>query len=142
MPFVCKQLRAVRELLKRLDMRFQTNIILLIALSGCPKDEIAPRQACEDTAAAVCERFYACLSPTELASKGFPSTEAACVVKVEAQEGCAAQTTANVCDGNERYHGDKAEACADQIEGMSCSQLRAGQTKIAAPACGEVCTVD
>jgi len=117
-------------------------IVMLIALSGCPKDEIAPRQACEDTAAALCERIYACLSPSELASKGFPSTEAACVTRVEQEEGCAAQTKANVCEGNETYHGDKAELCADQIEGMSCSQLRAGEAKTAAPACHEVCSID
>ena len=120
-------------------------VVVTLALPGCPNnlDALAPREACESTAVAICERIYACLSPQELANGGFPSTEAACVVKIEDTEGCRAQTIDNVCDdGNASYHPARAMTCIDQIEGMSCAQLRSGDIERAAPACDQVCAID
>ena len=56
----------------------------LFLLAACPnEDGLAPREACESTASALCERIYACLSPAELARGGFPVTEAECTAKIE-----------------------------------------------------------
>ncbi len=119
-------------------------VLSIALLAGCPNDDdgLTPRQACEDASVTLCERVYACLSPSELAAAGFPSSEAACVVNLEQKEGCAAQTLDNACDGNETFHPRNASACVDQLEGMTCSQLRAGQIKTAAPACDMVCEID
>jgi hypothetical protein len=119
-------------------------VSVMAALPACPNnDSLAPREACEDTASAICERIYACLSPQELANGGFPSSEAACVVKIEDNEGCRAQTLDNVCDdGNASYHPSRAATCIEQIEGMSCAQLRSGDIDRAAPSCDQVCAID
>jgi hypothetical protein len=118
-----------------------------VATAGCGGSGaggITPRVACEDAQANLCERFYACYTPAELASIGFPSNEAACVTKFQSDEGCAAQTTENICTGNERYHADQANTCVDQIAGLACSQVRQPQLDLiaAAPACGKMCAVD
>jgi hypothetical protein len=121
-------------------------LIALVTLAGCPKMEesIAPREACEGVGTSLCERLYACFSDAELAAAGFPSSEAACVTQFEDDQGCRAQTVENACDGNETYHGDHASVCLDQIEGLSCAQLRSSNLDVekAAPACGTVCQID
>jgi hypothetical protein len=118
------------------------------AVAGCggggAGSGISPRQACEESQANLCERFYACYTAAELAAIGFPSSEAACVTQLQASEGCANQTASNTCTGNERYHADKANECVDQITGLACSQVRDPDLdiKAAAPACAKVCVVD
>jgi hypothetical protein len=117
-----------------------------VAVVGCggSGSGISPRQACEDSQANLCERFYACYTPAELATLGFPSNEAACVSQLQASEGCANQTASNTCTGNERYHADQANECVDQITGLACSQVRDPNLNLntAAPACAKVCVVD
>jgi hypothetical protein len=117
-----------------------------VAVVGCggSGDGVSPRQACEDSQANLCERFYQCYTAAELAQLGFPSSEAACVSQLQASQGCASQTTSNICTGNERYHADQASECVDQITGLACSQVRDPNLdlKTAAPACGKVCVVD
>jgi hypothetical protein len=117
-----------------------------VAATGCggPGGGISPRVACEDMQANLCERFYECYTPAALAAAGFPANEAACVTRFQADEGCAAQTEQNVCDGNERYHAAQADMCVDQIAEISCSQLRDTNFDLRAvlPACGKVCSVD
>ena len=114
----------------------------LFLLAACPnEDGLAPREACETTTSAMCERVYACLSPTELARGGFPATEAECVLKMERERSCATLDTKNVCDDpDETYHPETAETCALQLENMTCAELRSGDIEIAAPACERVCT--
>ena len=91
----------------------------------------------------MCERIYTCYTPAELAASGFPSTEAACITMLQNSAGCSAQTTANACTGNEKYHGDQADQCVEQILGLACSQVRDDNLDIerAAPACGKVCSI-
>lgn len=115
----------------------------LVACGG-GGDGITPRAACEDAQANLCERLYACYTAAELASLGFPSNEAACVTRLQASEGCANQTAANTCTGNQRFHPDQANVCVDQISGLACSQVRDPELDLitAAPACGKVCAVD
>ena len=115
----------------------------LFLLAACPNDEdgLAPREACESTAGALCARIYDCLSATELARGGFPATEAECAAKIEREQSCTTLDTRNACDDpDERYHADTAESCVLQIEGMSCAELRSGDIDGAAPACDRICT--
>jgi hypothetical protein len=132
----CHDIRVMREAAR-----------ITILVTGCPdsgSDKLSPRTACEGMSAALCERIYACLTPEELASGGFPPNEAACVQSLENDQACSAQTPANACDGDATFHGDRAATCVDQIEGLSCAQLRSPDTDLdtAAPACDTVCAVD
>jgi hypothetical protein len=127
-------------------VRTIAGLMMLAGLAaGCGGgDGITPRAACEDLQANLCERLYACYTPAELAQLGFPTNEAACTTQLQASEGCANQTTANVCTGNERFHPTMANQCLDQISGLACSQVRNPDLVLtsAAPACGKVCAVD
>lgn len=121
------------------------SIMLMVCFSvvGCGGDGVSPRQACEDTASAQCERVYACLTPQEITNAGLPSSEAACVTMLQASRGCAAQTTKNACTGNAKYNSSEAAKCSDQVEGLACSQVRDPFFDIAteAPACGKICEI-
>jgi hypothetical protein len=120
-------------------------VVLGVLSAGCPggDDGLTPSAACKEAQQNLCERFYTCYTPAELASIGFPSSEAACVTKRVADEGCDNETVANTCVGNERYHPDQAERCVEQVTGLACSQIRDPDLVLetAAPACGAVCVV-
>jgi hypothetical protein len=121
------------------------SILMALCIAACGGGSgggDSPRQACEDLNAAICERLYACLTADELAAAGYPASEAACVTMSESQAGCAAQTDANVCDGNEKYHADQAATCIDQISGLTCSDIRGdADLNEQAPACAKTCSV-
>jgi hypothetical protein len=119
--------------------------VIAVALSACSgSDGVSPREGCEQAAVELCGRFYTCFTAAELATAGYPASEAACVTMTQAQQGCAAQTVANACTGNETYHPSEAASCVDQIGGLSCSQVRDANLDInvAAPACAKVCVVN
>jgi len=131
-----------------MHVRFAIGFIALAALVGSvgcggSSDGISPRAACEDAQANLCERLYACYTPAELASLGFPSNEAACVTKLQESEGCAKQTVENSCTGNAKYSAANANTCVEQITGLACSQVRDPNLVLntAAPACGKVCVI-
>lgn len=127
-------------------VRTMAGLMMLAGMAvGCGSgDGITPRAACEEVQANLCERLYACYTASELSSLGFPSNEAACTTQLQASEGCANQTSANTCVGNERYHPDQANLCVEQITGLSCGQVRDPDLELgaAAPACAKVCAVD
>jgi hypothetical protein len=121
-------------------------MLVAVAVAGCGGggDSASPRVACEDIETNVCERLYACFTPAELATANYPADEAACVSQMQAMKGCANQTTANACVGNQHYHPDQAATCAHQVSGLTCGQIRdqAASLDAAAPACGKICVVD
>jgi len=122
-------------------------MLIGVAAAGCgggSGDGESPRAACEDLFSALCERFYACLTPAELTMAGLPPDESACESQMQAAKGCANQTTANACTGNETYHPDQANACVTQVAGLTCGQLRDTSQNLDAdaPACGKVCAID
>jgi len=122
-------------------IRFGLVLGILLAACGGDGGGVAPQQACDDIASATCERLYACFQPAELATAGYPASEAACVTMMQAANGCPAQTTQNACTGNAVYQPAKAAECSDQITGLACSQVRDPffDIKTAAPTCAEVC---
>ncbi len=118
---------------------------VLVAASaiGCGgSDSLAPRDACDQTASALCERFYTCLTAAEISASGLPATEAECVSMAESDAGCAQETLMTACPGNGTYHGDQASLCVSQVSGWSCSQLRDQNfdPNTAAPACTKICS--
>lgn len=123
-------------------MRLFTIVSLVLGLAACGGDP-TPKEACNDFSAALCERLYACFTPQELAAAQYPPTEAGCVTKFETDSGCAAQTTANACDGNETFHAGSVDTCTDQIHGLECSQVRDSTFDFekGLPACDKVCSI-
>jgi hypothetical protein len=127
-------------------VRMMAGVLLVmgVAAAGCGgSGGITPRQACEESQANLCERIYACYTPAELATLGFPANEPACETMLQAAQGCSAQTADNTCTGNARYHADQASTCVDQITGLACSQVRDPNLSLnaAAPACGKICAI-
>jgi hypothetical protein len=118
--------------------------ILISTAAACGGGGVTPREGCEQAAVALCDQLYTCFTAAELAAAGYPTTEAACVTQFHTTQGCAAQTEANACTGNETYHADQADNCIDQIGGLECTQVRDPNfnVDVAAPACGKVCAVD
>jgi hypothetical protein len=118
--------------------------VAAVGCGGGGGDGSSPRVACEDIEANVCERLYACFTPAELQAANYPPDEAACVSQRQVMKGCANQTTANACVGNEHYHPDQAATCAHQVSGLTCGQIRDDASSIdaAAPACSKICVVD
>lgn len=118
--------------------------MIVLLLTGCPDPGVSPREGCERAAETECERLYACFTSAELATAGWPASQAACITKLEQDRGCAAATLDTACKGNGVYHADDAAECIDQIGGLACSQLRdpALDFTRVAPACGRVCRVE
>ncbi|HEX3757537.1 MAG TPA: hypothetical protein VHW23_02480 [Kofleriaceae bacterium] len=113
-----------------------------LSAAGCGgSDSLAPSEACNEVAAGLCNRFYACYSAAEISAAGLPATESDCTTMFEASFSCSTQTTTNTCSTG-TYHGDQASVCADQIHGLDCPTVRDPNFDqvTAAPACGKVCT--
>jgi hypothetical protein len=113
-----------------------------LSATGCRggSNSLAPREACEHLSVALCERYFACHTDAEFQAAGPP---AACIAKFESPLGCAQQTTTtNVCAGNQKFHGDQASLCVNQVSGLACSQLRDQNLdrKTAVPACAKICS--
>lgn len=116
----------------------------LLFATGCGGSDITPKDACQMDASAECSRIYACYTAAELAAANYPATESACVTMNETAAGCDAKTTANACTGgNEVYQPDKVGPCIDQINGLTCAQIRTSPfvLETVAPACAEVCII-
>ncbi|HUS30977.1 MAG TPA: hypothetical protein VMZ53_20850 [Kofleriaceae bacterium] len=124
-------------------MRLAIIASILLGLAACGGGDLSPKEGCNQSAAALCERLYACFTSAELAAGGFPPNEAGCVTKYQTDYGCSAQTVENTCDGNEKYHGDQADDCVDQIHGLECSQVRDANFnyETGLPACDKVCSI-
>lgn len=117
-------------------------VTLALHATGCPDDGeggYAPRAACEDLAAGVCERLYACLSAEEIAAGGLPATEEGCVAMLEADGSCDQLTLDNACDEGQVYSEDTALTCIDQVAAITCPDLRTTDLEVLAPACEQVC---
>ena len=118
-------------------------MLIAIVVVGCGGDDGAsPAAACRQAVEVTCSKIYECFTEPERTAAGFPATEAACVTEQEQMEGCANQTTENVCDAGETYHANEASSCIDQLGALSCDQVRSGDIEMQAPACDRVCTVE
>jgi hypothetical protein len=115
---------------------------MVIGLAACGSDP-TPKEACNEFSVAYCAKVYECFTPQELSAAGYPPTESGCVTTLESQSGCAAKTAENACDGNETYHADSVDTCADQIGGLECSQVRDSTFDYnrGVPACDRVCSI-
>jgi len=108
----------------------------VIGTSGC-EAERTTEQACRDGVALLCGRRHRCLDQGQLATRGWPPTEAACIEAEERARGCPGATAATYCGAGAVYRGEYVEACLAELEEASCGQLDAPD--LGAPACGEIC---
>lgn len=114
-------------------------LMLELAAVGCGgSDRLSPSDECRQTTVALCERYYACYTPDEIAAKGLPATQDDCVAMMESDAGCAQETEASTCTGNGTYHDDQARLCVQQISGLACTELQ--ELNTAAPACAQICS--
>jgi hypothetical protein len=111
----------------------------LSAACGSDDDGASPAQACNDAAATLCEQLFKCVDAATLALAGYTS-QSQCVTKTQTDEGCAAKTTDNACEGSLKYHADQASKCVEQFKGATCAQIMSGDENSFAPACNQVCT--
>ncbi len=111
-------------------------------LVSCGEDDDGPNatQLCKDMANAVCDRLYDCFSSDDLAAVGYPATSSGCKSQFQAELGCDAAQSNDLCEGNESFHSSEADKCISQTKTASCSQLQADEDY--APACDRVCTVE
>jgi hypothetical protein len=115
-------------------------LIAFAVMMGCGGAP-SPREVCERGVAVICEQIYTCYTDAELAAAHYPPAEAGCVTVLETEYGCANKTPGNVCDANEMWHSEAAEACVDQLANLPCSQVRATNFNDA-PSCEHVCQVE
>jgi len=115
--------------------------ILLLGTVGCGSDSTSPVEACNQINATVCARIYECYTAAQIAAAGYPASESACVTMTQANAGCAAKTSSNICTGgNAVYHGENVGGCIDQLDGLTCAEVMSNADVTAgAPKCDEVC---
>lgn len=113
-------------------------------LGGCGgSDGLNPREGCERLMEVFCHQVYACFSPAEIMADQFPPTEAECVMMLQSEAECALETDANACAPGQRFHPDEAQSCVNQIDALSCAQVRGSEDlEAAAPSCSKVCAVE
>jgi hypothetical protein len=123
------------------------SVVLAIGLlgGGCGgSDGLNPREGCERLMEVLCHQIYACYTADEIMAEQFPPTEAACVMTLQNDAACAQETDANACAAGQTFHPDEAQSCVNQIDALSCAQVRSSGTDLetAAPSCSRVCAVD
>jgi hypothetical protein len=116
----------------------------LLGGAGCGSDGLNPREGCEQLMVVLCHQIYTCFSPAEISDEGFPATEAACVMILQTDAQCAQETDENACSAGQSFNPEKAESCVNQIDALSCEQVRGTGTDlmVAAPSCAQVCAAD
>src|SRR5688572_14822894 len=101
-----------------------------------------PAVACEQAVEVICAKLFECYTEDERgAIPGFPSSEGACISDGKDEAGCEEQTLENACEGSEVYDPAAASECLDQLDALSCGQVRDG-LEDDAPACEDTCTVE
>ena len=120
------------------------SLALVLAAACTTSSGPSPMEACDNIASATCARIYACFTAEEIQAAAYPATEAACVTQLQAQQGCAAETDANACDGgNQTYHASEVDPCLKQLDGLTCGELRqVSDISANSPACSKICAID
>ncbi|MGE0549804.1 MAG: hypothetical protein AB7O24_28360 [Kofleriaceae bacterium] len=100
----------------------------------------SPRGFCEDLAAVSCSRSYECYTAEELSSNMFPATEQECAEIVADKQMCGETTPKTLC-GDKKYRPEKAEACLEELEQLTCTEVRDPHLMPAqaTPSCTQVC---
>ena len=98
-------------------------------------DDTAPDSLCSDFAASWCDKAFACLTPEELAGRGW-STASDCVVQQETY-------TCQLLGWCSFVDLEAAPACIDEVGSASCDLFRANvdSLPLVYPACQQVCVL-
>lgn len=104
--------------------------LAFVALGGC----LAPAQYCEQVNATTCRRVFECASGPALdALRATYPDEAACRATFDERLRCATQTEQAFCAGK-RWNAQKALACLEELDQLSCEGLATYR-----PACAPPC---
>jgi hypothetical protein len=106
------------------------------AACGCAAERTAESD-CREAVEALCARRHRCLDEGQLATRGWPATEAACVEAEERARGCTGARAESYCGTSAVYRSEAAADCVAELEVASCGELDAPQ--LGAPACDEIC---
>ncbi len=78
--------------------------------------------ACEAVGTSLCQKFYTCLSATEISSLGLPATQDECVT--QENSGCnAAAPAPGYCKGSPQTSASAATACASELSALTCTEF-------------------
>ena len=93
---------------------------LIFVVSGCGGSS---GNACDRVGTALCARVYACYTAPEIAQLQYPATEAECVTLENAN--CTANPPKpGFCKSGAQTSDAAANACADELNRMTCDALK------------------
>jgi hypothetical protein len=109
----------------------------LAGLAGCGSgfDGVSARQGCADIWESVCDRYYECYRPDEIAENGLPPTAAECATQLTAAE--CGEFTDTACPGGLRYHPAAVYDCTQAILVADCSLIATAPDSVTT--CNSVC---
>jgi hypothetical protein len=110
---------------------------LVATLAGCSSgfEDVSARAGCGDVWEAVCDRYYQCYRPDEIAEIGLPPTAAQCADMLTDQN--CANFTDTACGDGTRYHPSELLACTDAIRGVDCPLVSEAPGSV--PTCNALC---
>ena len=99
------------------------------ATTGCSSDDKATgahadgEMLCKQLASNVCSQYYSCYTADQLATMSalVGTNESDCVTHWVTQLDCSGNPTQ--CDAGKTYNADKAAACVDAYEALTCSEF-------------------
>jgi hypothetical protein len=104
-------------------MKMEAKVLLLsiagwlFAASGCGSE--TPHDACSRVGSSFCAKVYACSTAEERQQLNFPASEADCVAQENAN--CSnSSPKPGYCKGHAQVSDKAANACADELDAMSC----------------------
>jgi hypothetical protein len=98
-------------------------------------DGVSARDGCADIETAICDRYYVCYRPDQIADLGLPPTPEGCAQQLTASE-CAGFTDTACGDGT-IYHPAAVYDCTQAIDVVDCGLV--AQAPASVTACAAVC---
>lgn len=110
---------------------------VLLGPAACSSgfDGVSARDGCADIETAICDRYYVCYRPDQIADLGLPPTAAECARQLTMTD-CAAFTDTACGDGT-LYHPAEVFGCTQAIDTVDCALVP--QAPGSVTACAAVC---
>lgn len=112
-----------------------------LSLVSCGDDAVdnSPVGLCDRIVKAECSRFYSCMTEAARGQYMVFGPPAQCIIEMANKVQCQNATEDKICPGPSPYPRTTAEACLNEINNASCTQIQANGTRVAAyaPSCGQ-----
>lgn len=95
-------------------------------------------ELCVERVDTVCERFYDCLRPSDIAGANLPPTLKECKLRERGYAQCATITEEEACGEGYTFNEETALACIESHRNTSCMDPGAGDFDL----CNSVCEAD